>query len=79
MEKTKIHEAIADIAYIAGYMRYYSGDSRADMEDFIYWANQFEQLNENTDWEERDYMIEIEDYANKKINEQRKLQKDFKQ
>jgi hypothetical protein len=31
MKKRKILETLADIAYIAGDMKYFSGDSRADI------------------------------------------------
>lgn len=72
MENQKLYEAIADIAFIAGYRRYNSGDSRLDMSNFIFWATEFEQMNEVTEWGERDYMIEIEEFANKKIDIARK-------
>lgn len=68
MESKKMYETIADISYIAGYRRYYSGDSRIDMSDFINWAKEFEKRNENEVWEDRDYMLEIELFANQKIN-----------
>lgn len=72
MENRKMHETIVDISYIAGYRRYYSGDSRMDMSNFIFWAKEFEKKNQNEVWEERDYMLEIEAFANQKINESRK-------
>lgn len=70
------NQTIADIAYIAGYRRYYSGDSRLDMSEFVYWAKEFEEKDQDADWCERDYMIEIEKYANTRIKEARKLQKE---
>lgn len=59
------YETIADVAYIAGVRRYYSGDSRADMQTFIHIAKQFEEKFK-VDWEETDllYMEEIEKFAN---------------
>lgn len=75
MENRKMHETIADISYIAGHRRYYSGDSRMDMSNFIFWAKEFEKMNQNEVWEERDYMLEIEAFANQKINESRKNNK----
>jgi len=75
MENREMHETIADISYIAGHRRYYSGDSRMDMSNFIFWAKEFEKMNQNEVWEERDYMLEIEAFANKKINESRKNNK----
>ena len=71
MEIKKLHESIADIAYIAGYRRYYSGDSRIDMSEIIAWAKEFEKMNQNAIWEERNYMTEIEEFANRKIVEAR--------
>lgn len=66
----KLYEAISDISYIAGCQNYYSGDSRADIDDFIYWAKEFERIHNETDWEENDYMIMIEEYTINKINAQ---------
>jgi hypothetical protein len=65
----RLHETIADIAYIAGTRRYYSGDSRADMQNFIFWAEQFEKVHAKTDWDSEDktYMEAIEEYTNEKI------------
>lgn len=57
---TKSFESLADIAYSAGINRYYSGDSRADMNNFIHWAKEFEDVNKDTDWHEEDYMLAIE-------------------
>lgn len=72
MENKKIHEAIADISYIAGYRRYYSGDSRLDIHEFTNWAKEFEEIKKNAVWEDRDYMLEIESFANHKINDARR-------
>jgi len=71
MENQKMYEAIADISYIAGYRRYYSGNSRMDMTDFANWAKEFEKINQNETWDERNYMLEIESFANQKINDAR--------
>ncbi|MEQ9377064.1 MAG: hypothetical protein RIG68_17875 [Imperialibacter sp.] len=65
----KILEAIADIAYFAGAKNYSSGDSRLDASEFILWAEQFESLNSDANWDQRDYILEIEDFANAKIQE----------
>jgi len=27
------------------------------MSEFVYWAKEFEEKNQNTDWSERDYMM----------------------
>lgn len=64
-----IGETIADIAYLAGQYGYYSGDSRADMQHFVYLAKQFEHLHKNTDWEggDLDYMTEIESFAKEQL------------
>ena len=63
-------ETLADIAYIAGDMKYFSGDSRADINCFIYWTNEFEKLNAKTNWDEVDYILAIEAFASAKIKMQ---------
>ncbi len=63
----KLLDAVADIAYIVGTKGYYSGDSRADINEIIWWAEQFEKLHNNTDWGTNDYIIAIEDYTNQKL------------
>ncbi len=65
----KLLEAIADIAYFAGAAKYTSGDSRIDVSEFIFWAKQFEDINKEVDWDQRDYILEIEDFAKVKIKE----------
>jgi hypothetical protein len=39
---SRLLETVADIGYMAGSIRYYSGDSREDVQQFIAWANEFE-------------------------------------
>ena len=70
MKKRKILETLADIAYIAGDMKYFSGDSRADINCFIYWATEFEKMNRKTDWDEVDYILAIEAFTESKIKMQ---------
>lgn len=60
-------EAVADIAYIAGHKKYYSGDSRQDMAAFISWAKEFEKIHHSTDWDQEDYMLAIEAFAESKL------------
>ena len=67
MRKIKALETIADIAYIAGYHKYYSGDSRLDASLFLAWANEFEKIHKKTDWEQADYISLIEEFAENKI------------
>ena len=67
MRKIKILETIADIAYIAGYHKYYSGDSRLDASLFIEWANEFEKMHKNKDWEQAGYISLIEEFTENKI------------
>lgn len=65
-----LYETIADIAYTAGIHRYYSGDSRADMERFCYLANEFEHLYMNVDWhatDAPDYMECIDAFIKDKL------------
>ena len=68
-EKTySLCEAVADIAYIAGNKKYYSGDSRADIRHFIELATEFEQLHKDTVWgQELDYITEITKFADSRI------------
>lgn len=68
MKNQKLLETIADIAYLAGQKGYYSGDSRADISKYIYWATQFEKEHLKTDWGNTDYIIAIENYTLEKIN-----------
>jgi len=67
MNNLKLMETIADISYIAGYKKHYSGNSRFDISQYIIWAKGFEQIHKNTDWDNEDYMLSIEQYANEKI------------
>ncbi len=70
MKNQKMLETLADIAYIAGDMKYFSGDSRADINCFISWANEFEKINAKTNWDEVDYILAIEAFASAKIKMQ---------
>jgi len=63
----KLLETLADIAYHAGQQGYYTGDSRADINTFIYWAHEFEKQHASTDWGDTDYMLEIERYVMTKL------------
>lgn len=67
MSAIKLHETIADLAYLAGVKQFYSGDSRADISMFISWAKEFEVNNKHTDWKVVDYMLEIESFAESKL------------
>ena len=62
-------QAVADISYIAGYEKHYSGNSRFDISEYIWWAKEFEEIHKNTDWGNEDYMLAIEQYANDKIKQ----------
>jgi len=69
MKNQKLLETIADFAYISGRNDYFSGDSRADIQEIICWAKDFEKKNEKTNWNIADYISEIEQYTHNKINE----------
>jgi hypothetical protein len=69
MNNLKLLETVADISYIAGYEKHYSGNSRFDISEYIYWAKEFEQINKNTDWDYEDYMLAIEQFATEKIKQ----------
>ncbi len=63
-----LNEAVADIAQIAGQKGYYSGDSRADIAEFISWAKEFEFKKLGVIWgESEDYMDEIEKFTESKL------------
>ncbi len=72
MSSRKLLESVADIAYIAGKSGYYSGNSRTDISEFIYWAKEFEKNHKLTDWNQPDYLTEIINYSNSKLKEARK-------
>ena len=65
-------EAVADIAYAAGYRKFYSGDSRQDISDFIEWSKEFEEKWKGKEWgaddTNDDYMDEVVKFANENIN-----------
>ena len=67
MITNKLLETLADIAYQAGQRGYYTGDSRADINNFVYWAHQFEEQHAGTDWDHTNYMLEIEQYVEAKL------------
>jgi len=69
MNDKKLLETVADISYIAGLKQHYSGNSRYDIAEFISWAKEFEKMHNGTDWDNEDYMLAIELYANEKIKQ----------
>jgi hypothetical protein len=73
MENMKILEAVADIAYVAGFHKYSSGDSRLDISQYIQWAAEFEKIHQTTNWDEADYIFLIEEFTDRKI----KAENDF--
>lgn len=73
MKNLKLLETLADIAYIAGYHQYYSGDSRMDMSGIIAWAHEFEAIHQNTDWDEENYMLTVEAFTKGKLKKESDL------
>jgi len=71
MMDEKLIETVADIAYIFGSQGYFSGDSRADIQEVIYLAKEFEK--QNNDWEKVDYLNLIHDFSYSKLQELRSL------
>jgi hypothetical protein len=71
MMDEKLIETVADIAYIFGSQGYFSGDSRADIQEVIFFAKEFEK--QNNDWEKEDYLRLITEYSNSKLQELRSL------
>ena len=71
-DATRLHETIADIAYIAGVYRHSSTDSRADMHSYVSWAHEFELLRVvdaggNETYNGTDYMSAVEAFAENKL------------
>lgn len=67
----KLLEAVADIAYNAGVQHLFDEqDSREVIMDLIYWAREFEKIHAETDWGEKDYMIEIDSFYEDKIKKE---------
>ena len=67
----KLLEAVADIAYNAGVEHLFDGqDSREVIMNLIDWAREFEKIHAETNWGEKDYMIEIESFYKDKIKEE---------
>ena len=64
----KLLETVADISYLAGQKRYYSGNSREDIATFIWWAKEFETFHRDTNWDKTDYMLTIQAYTDDKIS-----------
>lgn len=67
IEDNKLFESIADIAFIAGQKGFFSGDSRADIDQFISWAKEFEAMHDETNWDEVDYKDCVEAFALAKL------------
>lgn len=68
LTKTRALETALDLAYLAGAARYHSGDSRADIDTFIHWANQFESMrrvdeNGEETYNGQNYIEAIEAFA----------------
>jgi len=72
MNHLKLLQTVADISYIAGTKKHYSGNSRFDIAEYIYWAKEFEQIHTHTDWDQEDYLLTIDRYADEKIKQARK-------
>lgn len=63
-------EAVADIAFLAGEEKYYSGNARQDIADFIEWAKEFELINAGIEWgvnSDIEYIDAITEFAYSKM------------
>lgn len=63
----KLLETVADIAYTAGEVGYFSGDSRADISEFIHWAKMFQEEHKRTNWDEVDYLLTVQEFVEDKL------------
>lgn len=67
----KLLEAVADIAYNAGVQRLFDEqDSREVIMNLIDGAREFEKIHAETNWDERDYLIEIDKFYQEKIKKE---------
>lgn len=66
----RLCEVVADIAYIAGALKFYSGDSREDIERMITWAVEFEAQFTKEREDAGEYMGDVELFAYTKLREQ---------
>ena len=67
MNDLKLLHTFANNSYLSGYKNHYSGNSYFDISEYIIWAREFEQIHQKTDWDNVDYMLTIELFANQKI------------
>lgn len=70
MDNRSLLETLADIAYTAGTEKYYHGDSREGISEFIEWALEFERIHKDTDWDSGDYIETVENFALAKMRAQ---------
>lgn len=68
MEMKSLMETVAYLSYILGQSGATSGDSRVDIQEVMDWAENFEELHKETDWNTIDYISEIEKYSTQKID-----------
>lgn len=67
----KLLEAVADIAYNAGVQRLFDEqDSREVIMNLIDEAREFEKIHVETNWDEKDYLIEIDKFYQEKIKKE---------
>ena len=82
---TSLLEAVADVTETATHQKFYSGDSRQDIQLYIQWAIEFEKHHLGVEWGVSetlpdgskmkygiDYMEAIEEWTNEKIAEFKK-------
>lgn len=73
----KLKETISDISYLAGVDRYYSGNSREDVQHFIHLAEKFESEVSYHEGENEgdlpDYMEAVEDFYKENVKAVKKL------
>ena len=68
MNNIKLLETVADISFIAGENKFFTGNSREDVSNFILWAIEFQNKNSKTNWNEADYILSIDEFAKQKMN-----------
>jgi len=78
MSNERLHETIADVAYLAGAHRHYSRDSRRDIQTYITWAREFESARIVVNGDEQyplpaggtdNYMTAVEAFTEAKLAE----------
>ena len=62
-------ETLFQITYEMGFQKFYSGNTMADMATAIEMAQRFEQEHKDTDWDNEDWLLAIDNYSRHSIQQ----------